>query len=70
MGTSARTIRYQIDEMMGDELVASHAVNGHDPVDALEQIVAGPFIERGQHLRWYRVVDEASASVFEYSVPS
>ncbi|WP_208695899.1 MULTISPECIES: hypothetical protein [unclassified Mesorhizobium] len=55
---------------MGDELVASHAVYGHHPVDALQQIVAGPFIERGQHLRWCRVVDEASATVFEYSVPS
>jgi hypothetical protein len=63
-------VRYQVDEMVGDDLVASHAVNGIDALDALRKIASGPFIESGEHLHWYRVVNEERASVQRFGVIS
>lgn len=70
MRTQSRIVRYQIDEMVGDDLVASHDVVGMDPLDALRKIASGPFIESGEHLHWYRVVDEERASVQRFGVIS
>lgn len=60
--------RYQIDEMEGDVLSASHVASGANAVEALRKITGKAISTRALQNHWFRVVDESEGSVFEYSV--
>ncbi|OBQ73338.1 hypothetical protein [Mesorhizobium erdmanii] len=62
--------RYQIDEMQGDSLTASHIASGDTALDAVKKVTSGPISLRALQKHWFRVVDEAEGSVFEYSYDS
>ncbi|UVK38620.1 hypothetical protein LHFGNBLO_005807 [Mesorhizobium sp. AR10] len=59
--------RYQIDEMDGDDLAASHVANGETALQALHKITVRPISPRALQRHWFRVVDESEGIVFEYS---
>ena len=50
--------QYQIDEMVGDTLAASHVAFAEAPLDALQKITGCPVSPRALHHRWLRVVDK------------
>jgi hypothetical protein len=60
--------RYQIDEMDGDSLAASHVASGETALEALKKITGRPVSARALQTHWFRVVDEREGAVFEYSV--
>jgi hypothetical protein len=60
--------RYQIDEMDGGSLAASHVASGGTALEALRKITGKPVSTRALQTHWFRVVDEREGSVFEYSV--
>ncbi|TSE09203.1 hypothetical protein C1D09_016405 [Mesorhizobium intechi] len=60
--------RYQIDEMDGDELLASHVASGATALEALRKITGKTTWTPALRNRWFRVVDESEGHVFEYSV--
>jgi hypothetical protein len=59
--------RYQIDEMDGESLSASHVASGATALEALQKITGKAISTRALQNRWFRVVDESEGSVFEYS---
>jgi hypothetical protein len=59
---------YQIDEMDGDELSASHVASGANALEALRKITGKTISTRALQNHWFRVIDEGEGSVFEYSV--
>lgn len=60
--------RFQIDEMHGDGLSASHVASGDTALEALQKITGKTVSSRALQSHWFRVVDENEGSVFEYSV--
>jgi hypothetical protein len=60
--------RFQIDEMDGDGLSASHVASGDTALEALQKITGKAVSTRALQNHWFRVVDENEGSVFEYSV--
>ena len=60
--------RYQIHEMDGDELSASHIASGTTALEALQKITGKTIWTPALQNRWFRVVDEGEGDVFEYSV--
>ncbi|WP_143748292.1 hypothetical protein [Mesorhizobium carmichaelinearum] len=60
--------RYQIHEMDGGELSASHLASGTTALDALQKITGKTIWTPALQNRWFRVVDEDEGDVFEYSV--
>jgi len=50
---------YQIDEMDGDELSASHVASGANALDALRKISGKAISTRALQDHWFRVVDES-----------
>ncbi|WP_155256376.1 hypothetical protein [Mesorhizobium loti] len=60
--------KYQIDEMDGDALSASHVASGATALEALRKITGKTISTRALQNHWFRVVDESEGSVFEYSV--
>jgi hypothetical protein len=60
--------RYQIDEMDGDSLAASHVASAATALEALQKITGKAVSPRALQTHWFRVVDESEGSVFEYSV--
>jgi hypothetical protein len=59
--------RYQIDEMEGESLAASHVASGDTALDALQKITGKAIFPRAMQRHWFRVVDESEGSIFEYS---
>ncbi|MBZ9676415.1 hypothetical protein [Mesorhizobium sp. ES1-1] len=59
---------FQIDEMNGDGLSASHVASGDTALEALQKITGKAISTRALQPHWFRVVDEREGSVFEYSV--
>ncbi|MFA6155576.1 hypothetical protein [Mesorhizobium sp.] len=60
--------RFQIDEMDGDGLSASHVASGDTALEALQKITGKEVSTRALQNHWFRVVDEKEGSVFEYSL--
>lgn len=60
--------RYQIDEMDGESLSASHIASGATALEALQKITGNAISPRALQNHWFRVVDESEGSVFEYGV--
>jgi hypothetical protein len=60
--------RYQIDEMDGDALSASHIASGTTALEALRKIAGKAISTRALQDRWFRVIDQSGGSVFEYSI--
>ncbi|QKC82702.1 hypothetical protein [Mesorhizobium sp. NZP2077] len=59
---------YQIDEMDGDELSASHVASAANALEALRKITGKAISTQALQSHWFRVIDEGEGSVFEYSV--
>ena len=60
-------ILFQIDEMQGEKLVASHTVSGATALDALAKITVKALVIRSSQAHWLRVVDERQGQVFHYA---
>ncbi|MDX8454060.1 hypothetical protein RFM98_14960 [Mesorhizobium sp. VK9D] len=61
--------KYQVEEMNGDEVAASHVVTAEDAESAVK-LVTGVSISAKDTLRehWLRVVDETKGTVHEFGI--
>ena len=59
--------RYNIDEMNGDELAASHIASGETALEALQKITCRPVSMRALQDYWFKVVDESKGIALECS---
>lgn len=58
---------YQIDEMDGEALAASHTTSAETALEAVQKITGKAVSPRALQRHWYRVVDENEGSIFEFS---
>jgi hypothetical protein len=60
-------VKYYIDEMQGEDVVALHVATGETPIEAVEKVTSGPFVVRTSQAQWFRVVDETQSEVFKFA---
>lgn len=60
-------VNYDMDEMQGDQLVASHRSSGPTALDAPGKINGRALVVRHSQIHWFRVVDERQGQVFKYA---
>jgi len=67
-GAGDRMPRYKVEELYGDEVVASQTVEVEEPIKAAERVAGAPISPRTLQKHWFRVVDEEQRSIFEFSL--
>jgi len=60
--------KYRVDELDGDNVVASHHISAQDAKAAAVKVAGGPVIPRYGQSRWFRVVDVAGGASQEFGI--
>ena len=60
-------VKYYIDEMQGESVVALHVATGETAIEAVQKVTSGPLVVRTSQTRWVRVVDERQSEVFKFA---
>ena len=65
--SETQMVKYYIDEMQGESVVALHVATGETAIEAVQKVASGPLVVRTSQTRWFRVVDERQSEVFKFA---
>ena len=60
--------KYRVDELRGDDVVASHHISAQDAKAAAVEVAGAPVISRYGQSHWFRVVDVIGGASHEFGV--
>ena len=59
--------KYQVEQMDGDAVTATHVVNAKTPLRAAQEATERSVTLRSDEPVWIRVIDEKRGHIFEYA---